>query len=93
MHACVQVVGLVDSGVDLDSCFLWDPNFLDYQTGSSTQTQAGLMFTPGNVIPAIYQDQTPVGPVSKLPGVKIFQNSNHRKVGTYRPTHDPFHST
>ncbi len=32
----IQIVGLVDTGVDLDSCYLWDPNYVDYQDGNST---------------------------------------------------------
>lgn len=31
-----QVVGVVDSGIDMDSCYFWDPAFVDYQHSNST---------------------------------------------------------
>lgn len=29
-----QVCGITDTGLDMDACHFWDPNFIDYQTNS-----------------------------------------------------------
>eukprot|EP00983_Pelagomonas_calceolata_P093774 1157812-Pelagomonas_calceolata.AAC.11 len=35
---CLQVSGVTDTGIDMDSCHFWDPEFVDYKTSNVSST-------------------------------------------------------
>jgi hypothetical protein len=48
----LQTAGVVDSGVDMDSCYVWDPSHTDYQSA----TWAGQAFSLGSGVGAFYNN-------------------------------------
>lgn len=77
---------MLDSGLDVDSCFMFDPKFPDiWKDSAHVHVEPVPDVLPYNAIP----DDTQRGAntydfaVSGMPGVTIYQNLAHRKVGVY----------
>jgi subtilisin family serine protease len=84
-----QVVGISDSGIDMDSCFMYDPAFSDYRNGNSTTRTPVNVFLARNAALVNFTNEPgsrtfgPFTKVSSLQNVSVFRNDAHRKVVMY----------
>jgi hypothetical protein len=63
-----QIVGVIDSGLDMASCYLWDPDFPNYANDSSQGTIFASVQVP------------PLGFANISKAVMFYSADQHRKV-------------